>query len=110
MSERPPKPADDFFVELRHLLIDVFEGAAHGLRNRPSTAIAPERPPPVPTPQPTSQQDDDGVPPDAHPELGTKLMFTVTEVAQILGMHRTTAYDAVKSGSINSMRVGSGHL
>ncbi len=33
-------------------------------------------------------------------------MFSVSEVADLLGIHRTTVYELVKAGQIKSTRVG----
>ena len=40
-------------------------------------------------------------------EMDTKRTYTVDEIAQILGIGRTAAYQLVHSGSFKSVRVGS---
>ena len=44
--------------------------------------------------------------PGAVAPVEDRLVFTVEEVAQLLGISRSFAYDAVQSGGIPSMRIG----
>lgn len=42
--------------------------------------------------------------------VNEKLAFTVDEVAQLLGISRSSAYQAVHSGEIPSLRIGRRYL
>jgi excisionase family DNA binding protein len=78
---------------LRSILADAFEAAAERLRQQdvdPSTHESPR--PAVETSLPLAP--------------GEKLTLTVTEAAERLGISRSSAYEAVRSGVIPSLRLG----
>jgi len=81
--------------DLCSILADVLEGAAERLRSR-AIESADQR-----TPEPQKNE-----PPLFALPPGEKLTLTFTEAAERLGIGRSSAYEAVRTGAIPSLRVG----
>jgi excisionase family DNA binding protein len=79
--------------ELRSVLADMLEGAAERLRR--SSQSGPNQPSDSATSRPTTAN-----------QLDERLTLSVAEAAARLGISRTAAYEAIRTGAVPSLRIG----
>lgn len=103
--------ASEFSIAMADLLADVLDAAARKLRQRAMVieGLRPESPRVEP-----QVEERCCFTPEKERELDTILgldprsqMLTITQVAQILGLHRTTAYIYARDGRIPFRKIGS---